>query len=75
MPRGHYCKVCGQHKANERFSGKGHAAHICKECSRLTPAEQAESMTLTRLYALPVNRLSESEKNGWKTAGTISVRR
>ena len=61
-PRGHYCKVCGQHKANERFSGKGHAAHICEECSRLTPAEQAESMTLTRLYALPVNRLSESEK-------------
>lgn len=60
--RGHYCKVCGQHKASERFSGKGHAAHICKECSHLTPAEQAESMTLTRLYALPVNRLSESEK-------------
>lgn len=20
---GHYCKVCGEHKANEKFSGKG----------------------------------------------------
>lgn len=25
---GHYCKVCGEYKANEKFSGKGHAAHI-----------------------------------------------
>lgn len=54
--------MCGQRKANELFSGKGHAAHICKECSRLTPAGQAETMTLTRLYALPVSRLSESDK-------------
>ena len=21
---GHYCKVCGEYKANEKFSGKGH---------------------------------------------------
>ena len=27
--RGHYCKVWGEYKANEKFSGKGHAAHIC----------------------------------------------
>ena len=26
---GHYCKICGEYKANEKFSGKGHAAHIC----------------------------------------------
>ena len=31
--RGHYCKVCGEYKANEKFSGKGHAAHICKTCA------------------------------------------
>ncbi len=34
-PHGHYCKVCGEYKANEKFSGKGHAAHICKACSKL----------------------------------------
>ena len=32
--RGHYCRICGQHKANEKFSGKGHATHICKACSK-----------------------------------------
>lgn len=30
--QGHYCKICGERKANEKFSGKGHAAHICKSC-------------------------------------------
>jgi len=26
----HYCKIGQTYKANEKFSGKGHAAHICK---------------------------------------------
>ena len=34
---GHYCKVCGEYKANEKFSGKGHAAHVCKSCASLPP--------------------------------------
>lgn len=29
---GHYCRICGEFKANEKFSGKGHAQHICKSC-------------------------------------------
>lgn len=28
----HYCKICQTYKANEKFSGKGHSAHICKAC-------------------------------------------
>ena len=32
--QGHYCRICGQRKANEKFSGRGHAAHICKACSK-----------------------------------------
>lgn len=31
---GHYCKICGSIKPNEKFSGKGHKNHICKECSK-----------------------------------------
>ena len=50
---GHYCKVCGEYKANEKFSGRGHAVHICKVCAQLPPEEQAERMTLNRLYNLP----------------------
>ena len=30
--KGHYCKICGEYKSKESFSGKGHAQHICKEC-------------------------------------------
>ena len=62
-PHGHYCKICGEYKANEQFSGKGHAAHICKSCSRLSAEEKAESMTINRLYDLSVNRLTASEKS------------
>lgn len=50
---GHYCKICGEYKANEKFSGKGHAAHICKICAALPPEKQAEEMTITRLANLP----------------------
>jgi len=50
---GHYCKVCGCYKANEKFSGKGHAAHICKSCASLPPEQQAEQTTLNRIYNLP----------------------
>ena len=58
--RGHYCKVCGEYKANERFSGKGHAAHICKTCAALPPEKQSEEMALTRLVNLPW-RLSKEQ--------------
>ena len=51
---GHYCKICGQYKANEKFSGKGHAAHICKSCAALSAEERAEKEALTRLENLPV---------------------
>ena len=30
---GHWCRICGANKPNERFSGKGHKNHICKQCA------------------------------------------
>lgn len=33
-PPGHYCRVCGRRRANEKFGGRGHAQHICKDCQR-----------------------------------------
>lgn len=50
--RDHYCKVCGCYKANEKFSGKGYAAHICKSCASLSPEQQAEQTTLNRINTL-----------------------
>ena len=65
-PHGHYCKICGEHKANEKFSGKGHAAHICKACSRLSAAEKAAAMDMNRLMDFPMRRLTDSEKKWLK---------
>ena len=65
-PHGHYCKICGEYKANEKFSGKGHATHICKACSKLSAAEKAEAMTINRLMNFPMGRLSASEKKWLK---------
>ncbi|MCI8537247.1 MAG: hypothetical protein HFF18_01085 [Oscillospiraceae bacterium] len=62
--QGHYCKICGEYKANEKFSGKGHVAHICKACSSLSAGEKAEAMTINRLMNLPFGRLSDRGK-GW----------
>ena len=60
---GHYCKICSSYKSNESFSGKGHANHICKRCSKKSPVEQAEDMTLNRLRNMPFRKLSAAEKN------------
>lgn len=40
--QGHYCRVCGEYKANEKFSGNGHARHICKKCQSLPKDVQAD---------------------------------
>ena len=47
-------------KLNEKFSGKGHAAHVCKSCASLPPEKQAEQMTINRLLNLPW-RLSKEQ--------------
>lgn len=40
--QGHYCRICGEYKANEKFTGKEHARHICKECQSLPKDVQAD---------------------------------
>ena len=64
--KGHYCRVCGEHKANEKFSGKGHAAHICKACASKPPAQKSEDMTINRLHGMMFRYLSEAEMNWLK---------
>ncbi|MBC2697170.1 MAG: hypothetical protein HF975_15430 [ANME-2 cluster archaeon] len=47
--RGHFCKVCRQILPNEKFSGKEHAAHICKKCATKQKKEkkkQSEEIAL-----------------------------
>lgn len=60
---GHYCKICSEYKSNESFSGKGHANHICRRCSKKSPSEQVADMTLNRLFNMPFRKLSPAEKS------------
>jgi hypothetical protein len=42
--RGHYCWMCGRMRPNERFSGRGHRQHLCKDCKRqYTKAERRQA--------------------------------
>ena len=50
--RGHYCKVCGQIRPNEKFNGKGHKNHICKICSKIPAEQQAEKIIINNIFRL-----------------------
>jgi hypothetical protein len=49
---GHYCWSCGRMRANEKFSGRGHAQHLCKECARLGKDELAYRQAVRNLDRL-----------------------
>ncbi|GHT37162.1 hypothetical protein FACS189435_1570 [Bacteroidia bacterium] len=46
---GHYCRICGCRKPNEKFSGKGHAKHICKEYYSLPQEKKNELQYINRI--------------------------
>ena len=41
--KGHYCRICGRTRPNEKFSGKGQRIHIGKDCARM-PKEKREAI-------------------------------
>ena len=47
--QGHYCWACGRYRANEKFSGRGHARHLCRECAKLGSKELAYRQALRNL--------------------------
>ena len=47
--QGHYCRICGERKPNEAFSGKGHAKHICKLCDVLPQERKNELQIINRI--------------------------
>ena len=36
----HYCRLCGRRRPNERFSGRGHRIHVCRDCQALPKEER-----------------------------------
>ena len=59
---GHYCRICGKNKPNEKFSGKGHKNHICKECSRKPKSEIDEIDLLSEISGF-LSQSNISRKN------------
>ena len=59
---GHYCRICGRTRANEKFSGKGHRNHICKDCARL-PKEHLEAVDQEQEIFRYLNQSHISDKN------------
>jgi RimJ/RimL family protein N-acetyltransferase len=57
-PNGHFCYVCGEHKANEKFTGSGHAHHICKQCQKLPLAERNELVAVRKIDNMAFRHLS-----------------
>ena len=59
---GHYCHICGRVRANEKFSGRGHRDHICKDCQRLPREERDRVTCLDELYGF-LEQSHISQKN------------
>jgi len=60
-PHGHFCYVCGEHKANEKFSGRGHANHICRQCQALPAATRNEMIAVRKIDNMAFRYLSKTE--------------
>jgi hypothetical protein len=49
---GHFCRICGRIRANERFSGKGRRDHVCQDCARLPRAVREKIDLLEELSGM-----------------------
>ena len=47
--QGHFCWACGRYRPNEKFSGRGHARHLCRECAKLGAEELAYRQALRNM--------------------------
>lgn len=67
--QGHFCWCCGRMKANEGFSGRGHARHVCKDCSRLGPDElayQQAARDIDRMIQWETGRVTRKQRNNFE---------
>ena len=59
---GHYCRICGQNRPNEQFSGSGHKTHICKKCAKL-PRDEIQNIEMEQEICNYLNQSAISLKN------------
>jgi len=59
--QGHYCWRCGRRRANERFSGKGHAKNICKSCENEKRTELKRKRQIDEAKRVATNLFEATE--------------
>ena len=59
---GHYCRICGRQRPNERFSGKGHRIHVCKRCQAKPKGERRVIENMDEIFRF-MRQSHISEKN------------
>lgn len=47
---GHYCRICGRSRANEKSSGRGHRQHVCKDCRKMPREKRRRIECLDELH-------------------------
>lgn len=65
---GHFCWCCGRMRPNERFSGAGHARHLCKECSKLGAEELTYRQAvrdIDRMILWETGRVKRKQRNNF----------
>ena len=48
----HYCRICDRGRLNEKFTGRGHRDHICKDCQGLPRSEREQIQQINELFGL-----------------------
>jgi len=61
---GHYCRICGRTRPNEKFSGKGHRTHVCKDCARMPKPDREATEQEEEIF----NYLQQSHISAKNTA-------
>lgn len=60
---GHYCRICGRSRPNERFSGGGHRVHVCCDCQKLPIAQRRAIEALDEISKFLHGQSHISKKN------------
>jgi hypothetical protein len=58
-----YCRVCGSYRANERFTGRGHRTHICKDCQKLPRKDRQAIDAESEIHGFLFRQSHISKKN------------
>lgn len=59
----HLCRICTRTLANEKFSGRGHRDHVCRECQRLPRSTRESIDAESEIIGFFTDQSRISEKN------------